>query len=181
MAWQNISNAKIIAPFDATVTEKYGDEWQVVWPWMPIYQIANLKRLKFVTYISEQEAKQLELGQTGYLHLDDQEEICQAYISNIAPSADMMTKKRTIELLPQNCKSDITAGTYAKIEINNNQQTQKLIANDFIEYQYGNSFVYKATNNQLWESRIPIKILTCDNAYCSVEWEIEIWDEIIKK
>ncbi len=189
-----LNNATVKAPFDAVVLQKHVEEWQFIWPWMPVATLwsDNLYEIQISVPISD--SKKYKIWQNVKIYIVDLNKYFTWTITVISPSTDMMTKKIMMKISFVSSNIDIPFGAYTKVFIPVYKHIWYKIPIDFVRYDYGQSYVYKLgkihidkkINNR--ESSEITKFLKnyisldfCDDKYCIVKFWLRKWDILINK
>ena len=84
-----LSEARLIAPFDAVVTEKYAEVGQLTRPGETLFVLEDHGVLKFRTHVKERDIRFIELGQSVVVTIDALDDArLDGKVTKIIPSGD---------------------------------------------------------------------------------------------
>ena len=181
-AWIMISNWNIYAPFSGIVTNKMSEQWQVTNAWMPIYEIADNRKIKLKIWVPANILKNLRLWDKLDVNIESSNKSFVWNITNISKSANPITKKYEIEITLNNTKKEIPVWEMAIVSFNtdfkNNEDwnTSLRIPNSAIVEKFMIPWVYVLD----WKKAKfkEIEILKMWEYFSKVKW-LKIWDKVI--
>lgn len=179
----NIKNSIIKSPFDWIVLEKFIEVWQFVNIGSPIIDIwtDNIQEIKLLVPVKD--AQNYSIWKELIVNIPDVGNTYEWIISDISPITDDFTKK--LEIIIQFYLNDsdiIPYWTYATIDIPFQSYTWLLLDLSFIQYDFGEAFVFVQNLNDtsLIEKKY-IEIINCSNQFCVINNWLVDGDIIIKK
>lgn len=138
---QNVTDTRIVAPFDGVVTEKFLEEGEVVNMGDSVVSVADVSSYKVTIEVPDIFVDQLRTGLQARVILDGISGEHGAVITTINPSVDSIAKKIKVEVtldsVPQNAKVDMFARVFIKFP----PRTAYFVPNNFILSGYQGSFV----------------------------------------
>ena len=178
----NQSYAKIISPIDGTVTRKQFNEGEYSAAGAPGLIIASNRRNDWVVRVgvSDKDWARIKMGDHATIQLDAYpEEIFNGTITNLAQSADPVSKLYQIEIRIDPAGKRFATGLYAKAELTPSQsRTYKVIPVESIIEGNGNKgFVFVNDNGKA--KRLPITIGYLDGNKVLVTSGLDNVDEVI--
>lgn len=176
LAWVWIENWIITSPIDWVIVDKFSNLWEIVWPWTPIFSIADDKFLKVVFYVSQSNLIQIELWNQLKININWINQEFTWIITKISPESDKITKKLLVETNIIN-NWQIKIWMYANIELIWEEKYWILVPYKFIGYEYWNAFVKILDWNKI--KKIKLENIECFENFCMISWAINIWDTII--
>lgn len=179
-AWVNIENAKIYAPFDGIITQKFWEIWNVIWPGTPIIEVSDISTIKTEIQISEEYENMLQIWDTINIQTQNNTQIFTGTLVNILPQRDIITKRLTLEIHIPNTDEKILPKTTLHIGIKK-EETQKSLTGSFIPNnaiieKYMIPWVYVIEDGKAVFKKITL--LSQNDLYSQVEW-IAPWEKII--
>lgn len=172
-----IKNTNITAPYDGVIVEKIGNLGQVVGPWTPVFAIADNTNLKVKVFVAEQIVKNISLGDSVSIKINNTDDILTGSIYYISPISDMMSKRVPIEIKINNKDLKLRLGIYTTVYLTGKEIKWYKIPYRFIKYKYGESYISIKKNDKIEKTNI--EIIWCDNEECIIKWNIDNNDELV--
>ena len=167
---------KIVAPYDGIILKKMADIGQVVGPGMPVFALADDKKLKIKVYLPSSLANKIKVGDKVRIYITDLWEFFTGFVHKIYPNVDFMSKRIPIEVYLENIEWKLKIGMYWKVYFSFAQLTGYKIPKSFIEYKWGEYFVKLSD----WK-KVKVNVKQCDENRCLVESEeLKEWIVILK-
>lgn len=178
----NQSYAKIISPIDGTVTRKQINEGEYAGPGTPGLIITSSRRNDWVmrVNISDKDWARLKLGDKANVQLDAYpEETFTGTVTNLAQSADPVSKLYQAEVKIDPAGKRFATGLYGKAELVSSQNRQYAVipVEAVIEGNGNKGFVFVNENGKA--KRIPITIGYLDGDKVLVLQGLENVKEVI--
>jgi len=173
-----LENSSVRAPFDWVIIERFANYWQVIWPWTPIFSIWTNKELKVVIYVPESQILGIETWQETTIEISSINQTFTGIIKKISPLVDSLSKKVSVDIGIDNKDNKIKIWSYVNVTIPSKERIWIYVPFNFIEYEFGEAFVYLLKWNKLKKEYI--KIQSCNSKNCVVEWDIKEWVTIVK-
>ncbi len=166
-----ISNWNIIAPFSWIVTNKMSEVGQITNAWMPLYEIADNRKIKLKISVPVSIISNLKTWEKLDVNIESLNKTFVWVITNISLSANPITKKYEVELTLNNKKWQIPVWEMAIVSFNtdflNNgphptsplkgeEQEQLRIPNSAIIEKFMTPWVYILENNVVKFKKIKI-------------------------
>ncbi len=153
--------SKIISPLDGTVTQKMINEGELTGPGTPALIITSSRKNDWVVRagVSDKDWARIKLGDKAFVKLDAYPaETFPATITNLAQSADPVSKLYEIEVKIDPSGKRLAAGLYARVELTPSQSRNYAVVpvESVVEGNGNEGFVY--VNEQGRAKRIPITI-----------------------
>lgn len=178
LAWVNASNTQIVAPFDWVIVEKLWSVWQVVWAWLPIFVIAKDADLKIKVLVTESEVSKFKIWDSAKIEISSNSKIIDWKIKVIQPIADVMSKKIPVEIWINNKDKQLTIWMYTNVYFSWEKISGKTVPFKYIEYSYWSPILNIKKSD--WKiEKIKIETKWCSQNNCLIEWQVNIWDEVI--
>jgi len=157
----NQSYSKIISPLDGTVTKKLINEGELTGPGSPAIIITSSRKNDWVIRagISDKDWARVKMGDKASLKLDAYPEASfSGTISNLAQSADPVSKLYEVEIKINPDGKRLASGLYAKVELTPSQsRSYSVVPVEAVVEGNGNSgFVF--VNNNGKAKRVPVTI-----------------------
>ncbi len=201
LAAVSLWNIRLYAPYAGVITAKMANIWQVVGAGMPVLQIANPNKLKWVFYVPVEEIQNIKIWQK--VKISALWQTVTGAISRIYPATDMMSKKIPVEVKLNSVPKTWKLGMFITGYPMNETFYWLVIPHEFIHYEYGKAYVYKkqkakskkqklvADEKKIdmkkkkekieeWKKyeKVYIKLGKCDDNFCIVEKGVEVGDII---
>jgi membrane fusion protein, multidrug efflux system len=121
-------NTSIKAPFDGVITKRYIEKGTFISPGSPVFDIVEIKRLKFITKLTLEEADKVQIGQSVKLEVDAYPEMsCNGKVKVVVIKADL-SKKYEVEIELENSYDRlIKPGMFGAVIFKNNNNEQALV------------------------------------------------------
>jgi multidrug efflux pump subunit AcrA (membrane-fusion protein) len=150
----SVADTTVVAPASGIITQQFVEVGQVVAPGMPIFELADDSRLKIVVAVPDAVAPALFVGGTATVTLDSLPgQTFAAQISKITPTADPVTKKRSVELsLPRAEK--LALGLFARVSFALPEIEGIVIPASALVSRYGQNFVFVAEEGRAVQRQV---------------------------
>jgi len=102
----------IKSPISGTITKKYAEIGAEINPGQKIAEVSQINNLKIIINLSPVDVYKIKLGQEVLI-----QNMHKAYVSNIAPAADSITKKIKVEIFFDNSEKLLLPGTFVDVSI----------------------------------------------------------------
>lgn len=178
----NQSYAKIISPIDGTVTRKQFNEGEFAGPGTPGLVITSSRRNDWVMRlnVSDKDWARLKIGDKANVQLDAYpEETFTGTVTNLAQSADPVSKLYQTEVKINPAGKRFATGLYGKAELISSQNRQYAVipVEAVIEGNGNKGFVFVNENGRA--KRLPITIGYLDGEKVLVSQGLENVKEVI--
>jgi RND family efflux transporter MFP subunit len=111
-----LAHTRVLAPFDGVITRKHADVGDLAAPGRPLVEIEDPSRLRLVANVPEALIGRLRLGDTLRVRVDAINQILEAPVAEIAPSADPNSRTFLAKLdLPGH--PGLRAGQFGRVSI----------------------------------------------------------------
>lgn len=148
----SLENTKIYAPYDGVITAKLLEEGSVIGPGVPVLKIADLKTLKLITHIPENEVYDLALGHQAQVQIEAfPQETFMAELTKIEPFLKGENRKVEIEFtLAPKVEVALKSGMYGRIWLKTKPQAEVLaLPISAVQKLYGDDIVYVVKDEQV--------------------------------
>ena len=98
VATERYSRAAIRAPFDGVVADRYVELGQLVAPGMPVVRIIDPYSLKLEAYLTEEQVRWVQIGDSAGVALGDVSQAASGRVSWVGFEADRLTGKFKVEI-----------------------------------------------------------------------------------
>jgi len=124
LAQNSLEGNQVKSSIDGVLSELVVDQGDYISPGTYIGKVIQRDQVKVVFYLSEVNAKRIQLGQTFSFSLsDDPEKEFEGLISKIAPSVDPINKKVRVEGTISNDDFELKPETYVNLTLDLSQRT----------------------------------------------------------
>ncbi len=106
------NNLTIKTPISGTITRKYVEMGTEISPGQKIAEISQINNLKIIVNLSPVDVYRVKIGQEVLI-----QGMHKAFVSNISPAADPISKKVKIEILFDNSEGLLIPGTFVDVSI----------------------------------------------------------------
>ncbi len=97
IAQQELTDTKILAPFDGMVQERQADQGEYMNVASPILTVVRLDPLRLRVEVSERDAPKVALGQTIRFYLEGQTNVFTGTVQRLSPALDENTRMLIVE------------------------------------------------------------------------------------
>jgi len=113
-----VSDHRIEAPIDGTVTARLFDPGNLSDTGRPLIQLADETRVKIHTFVSEADHSALKIGMPAEVRIDaDPEQVFHGTISLMVPVFDPATRNSDVEIHLDNPEGRLATGMFARVRL----------------------------------------------------------------
>lgn len=113
-----LGDHRVTAPVDGTVIARYLDPGALSSPGQPILRLADERRMKIVTFVTEKDFPSLALGMAASVRVDAYpDRVFQGNVSIVNPAFDPATRTNDIEIHLDNPDGALRTGMFARVRI----------------------------------------------------------------
>jgi membrane fusion protein (multidrug efflux system)/multidrug efflux system membrane fusion protein/cobalt-zinc-cadmium efflux system membrane fusion protein len=118
-AERNLSDANIASPIDGEITRRHIETGELVQPGTPLFDIANIERVKVTIQVSERDITAIRKGQTAEIRVDGYPgKVFNGSVSSIGAEADEQTRTFPVEILVANDRPErLLPGFIGRVQI----------------------------------------------------------------
>ncbi len=115
---QNFAASPVKSPITGTVTSIPGEVGTTISPAIPVATVSKVDSLEVSTGVSERYIAKIALGQQALIELEAYPEFrFRAFVSEVSPVVDPVTRAMAVKLAFRNQDRRIKAGMFAKVKI----------------------------------------------------------------
>ena len=167
---------KLDAPYDGTITEIMVHEGDNVKEKTMLFTIAKLEKMKIRIWLSDSERMQIKIGMKAIASFNDKSFI--GKVSELSLSVNPMTQSFYADLIFDNSKKEILAGTTADVKIITYENENSIVVpRNLVSNDNGKNFVFIAENNLAKKVFVAISNETGENF--EIKDELKVGDSLI--
>jgi RND family efflux transporter MFP subunit len=144
-----LESARIRAPFDGVITERYFDEGEVfimmpvATPTPAILELSSIDRVKVEVEVSERERMLARVGLPAIVTVDAHPGVTfRGKVERIDPALDRMSRTSTADVMVSNSRGLLLLGMFADVELTLAEKEGLLITRDAMIRQEGTGSFY---------------------------------------
>jgi len=144
-----LESARITAPFDGVVTERFLDEGEVftlmsmVTPTPAIVELASIDSVEVVVEVPEGDSRRLVVGLRARVTADAcPGEVFDGVVCRVDPSLDLMSRTATVDVVVPNRSERLRPGMFADVEIDLREREVLLVPREAVIQQEASGLFY---------------------------------------
>ena len=146
-----LKDHRVTAPADGTVIARYLDPGILSSPTQPILRLADEKRMKIITFVTERDFPSLALGMDAEIRVDAYpDRAFQGKVTIVNPAFDPATRSNDIEIHLDNADRALRTGMFARVRIFLGKKTVTAVDRDALMRMpgTGNDYLFEVENGR---------------------------------
>lgn len=178
LAWIQLNNTSIIAPFDWIITARNVEQGWMVAGWTPVFSIWDKSQLKAKLDINSDNITYLSLGQEAKITRWDL--VFSWVVTLISPAADPTSKMFKVEIKLLNPKDNVNLWDYVDVSIKKTKWTEKKILVPFSSLLSLWQWDYSVFIIKDWIANVrQVKIWEQNSEYVEVKSWLKEWEKVV--
>jgi len=124
---KNLSDTKLYSPISGVLIKKLAEEGEIVGVGTPLFVISDIKKVKVLAYVPEDDLHFVKLGQSAALTIPALAKSFTGKVIEVGSAADETSRAFTIKILIDNSDLLIRPGMIAEAQINTNAYARKIL------------------------------------------------------
>ena len=172
-----LAQTQLLAPYDGIITQKLVEDWEIINAGYPVLSLGSHWPKKVMIQVADKNINTVNLSDVVVIYIPSLDKTYSGVVSNISPMANMLTRRRDVEIKFVEVIKELPLGSQANVLFK-----QHTIEGIVIPQQSIQKFFWATTITKIWQNslleQVHISILWCDNISCVVSGNIEQWDRI---
>jgi RND family efflux transporter MFP subunit len=126
LAQERLSEAKVVAPFDAVVEHRHVSAGEYVQVGQPLVSLVRTDKLRFTAGVPESKSAGVHRGQAVRIFVPDKQHPLEAAVSRVSPALTQTSRALWVEADVPNGDLELQAGLFAEAEIVVDPQARSL-------------------------------------------------------
>lgn len=157
---KNLSDTRLYSPISGVLLKRQAEVGEIVGVGVPLFVIADIKKVKVLAYVPEAELHEIKLGQTSKINISSLDKVFSGKVTEVGSAADATSRAFTIKIELENPASLIRPGMIAEAKIATTEKKQViLLPAECIQQDLANQsyvFVLDKTRNKVFKRRISL-------------------------
>jgi len=147
---KNLSDTRLYAPISGVLLKRQAEVGEIINVGMPLFIIADIKKVKVLAYVPEGELHEVKIGQAANVRISSLDKVFAGKVIEMGSAADATSRAFTIKIEIENPGLLIRPGMIAEASIaTNNKKQAILLPAECIQQDLSNqSFVFVADEGQ---------------------------------
>lgn len=157
---KNLSDTRLYSPISGVLLKKQAEIGEIVGVGIPLFVIADIKKVKVLAYVPEAELHEVKIGQISKINISSLEKVFTGKVIEVGSAADATSRAFTIKIELDNPGSLIRPGMIAEAKIATTEKKQViLLPAECIQQDLSNQsyvFVLDKTQDKVFKRRISL-------------------------
>ncbi|WP_426668008.1 efflux RND transporter periplasmic adaptor subunit [Mucilaginibacter sp. McL0603] len=157
---KNLSDTRLYSPISGVLLKRQAEIGEIVGVGMPLFVLADIKKVKVLAYVPEGELHEVKIGQTSKINISSLGKEFTGKVTEVGSAADATSRAFTIKIELENPGSLIRPGMIAEARIKTTEKKQViLLPAECIQQDLANQsyvFVVDKTQNKVFKRRISL-------------------------
>jgi membrane fusion protein (multidrug efflux system) len=157
---KNLSDTRLYSPISGVLLQRQAEIGEIVGVGVPLFVIADIKKVKVLAYVPEGELHEVKIGQTSKITISSLDKEFTGKVTEVGSAADASSRAFTIKIELENPGSFIRPGMIAEARIKTTKKKQMiLLPAECIQQDLANRsyvFVVDKTQNKVFKRRISL-------------------------
>lgn len=172
-----LAQTQLLAPYDGIITQKLVEDGEIINAGYPVISIWSLWIKKVMIQVADKNINTVHLNDSVSVYIPALDQTYSGVVSNISPMANMLTRRRDVEIKFLNTIKDLPLWSQANVLFKQHTIEGIVIPQQSIQTFFGATTITKIGQDGLLE-QLPINILWCDIKSCVISGSVNQWDKI---
>lgn len=124
---KNVSDTRLYAPINGVLLKRQAEVGELVGVGMPLFVIADIRKVKVLAYVPEGELHQIRIGQTAHIKISALDKTYAGKVTEVGSAADATSRAFTIKVEIENPGLQIRPGMIAEASIATNTKKEVIL------------------------------------------------------
>ncbi len=182
--WQNsqasaqLQKTVLVAPYDWVILQKFIEQGEMTNPWAPVLSIGSQWQRKVVIQVSDKDIGNIQPQTIVQIYIPILQQTLSGQVTLIAPSANIFTRRRSVEIQFTEKQEDLPLWSQANILFPRNTIEWLKVPEQALQTLYGTTSIIKINEDGLLQ-QTPVQVIWCNNNACIVSGSnITAWDSV---
>jgi RND family efflux transporter MFP subunit len=157
---KNLSDTRLYSPISGVLLKKQTEIGEIVGVGVPLFVIADIKKVKVLAYVPEAELHEIKIGQISKIDISSLDKVFTGKVTEVGSAADATSRAFTIKIELDNPELLIRPGMIAEAKIATTEKKQMiLLPAECIQQDLANQsyvFVLDKTQDKVFKRRISL-------------------------
>jgi RND family efflux transporter MFP subunit len=157
---KNLSDTRLYSPISGVLLKRQAEIGEIVAVGIPLFVIADIKRVKVLAYVPEAELHEVKIGQISKINISSLDKVFTGKVIEVGSAADATSRAFTIKIELDNQGLLIRPGMIAEAKIATAEKKQVILLQaECIQQDLANQsyvFVLDKTQNKVFKRRISL-------------------------
>jgi len=157
---KNLSDTRLYSSISGVLLKRQAEIGEIVGVGIPLFVIADIKKVKVLAYVPEGELHEVKIGQSSQINISSLGKVFKGKVTEVGSAADATSRAFTIKIELENPESLIRPGMIAEARIATTDKKQViLLPAECIQQDLANQsyvFVLDKTQNKVFKRRISL-------------------------
>lgn len=157
---KNLSDTRLYSPISGVLLRRQAEIGEITGVGMPLFVIADIKKVKVLAYVPEDELHEVKIGQTSTINISSLGKAFTGKVTEVGSAADATSRAFTIKIELENPGSLIRPGMIAEAHIKTTGKKQMiLLPAECIQQDLANQsyvFVVDKTQSKVYKRRVSL-------------------------